>query len=190
VYWVASAGYKQVITIRARKYDLAPHVEWQARLVRADAGGVVTLAVPGTTLLHHTRGLRIPQDHYCLSLFPRDAWHNAMLDFDQDGRPLGVYCNVAMPYQWASDCLTWVDLDLDIVMAPDRAIALVDEDEFEVNARRFGYPTQVVTRVRAAAAELLDLAGRAALPFHAWDLADALEHVSSKHGWSGDPTVR
>lgn len=185
-----SETHEKTVTIRAQKYDRAPHVEWQARLVGEGTAGVAALAVPGATLLHHTKGLRIPQDHYCLSLFPRGAWYNAMLDFDRDGASLGVYCNVAMPYELASACLTWIDLDLDVLMAPDHSVALVDADEFEVNARRYGYPSRVVTRARAVAGELLALASRAAVPFCPWDLAEALEHVSSVGGWLGDPVAR
>ncbi len=91
------AGSGDDITICARKYDRAIHIEWQARLLLADDDLILAYAPPGTTLVHHTRGLRLVQPHACMSVFPRARWWNAMLDFAPDGAPLGIYCNVALP---------------------------------------------------------------------------------------------
>lgn len=176
-------AYPQTLTVIAEKYDHRIHIEWEARLVREDAWGVVTFAPLGTDLVHHTRGFRLPQDHHCLSLFPRDRWWNAMLDFDAAGQFLAAYCNVCLPYSRDGQVVRWIDLDLDVLLYRDHPAALLDEDEFVAHARQFHYPATVVAGARAAAADLLDRASRGALPFRHWALDAALAYLT-------DPDLR
>lgn len=161
------------IAVRALKYDRRPHLTWRSGLVYNSPTGLVCLAPPGTVCTHHGKGIQFQIDHYGLSVFPRGAWFNAMLDFDAEGRPLQIYCNVALPYVADAQGIEWVDLDLDVVMAPGMAAALVDEDEFTANARAYRYPDCIIERARATASALLDLAGRRAFPFRA-DCLDAV----------------
>ncbi len=174
------AGSGDDITICARKYDRAIHIEWQARLLLADDDLILAYAPPGTTLVHHTRGLRLVQPHACMSVFPRARWWNAMLDFAPDGAPLGIYCNVALPPTRAPDRLDWVDLDLDVVRSGDGPATLVDEDEFAAHAARYAYPAALVAGARAAADELLALASRGVAPFVAQDRDMALAGLAAQ----------
>jgi protein associated with RNAse G/E len=109
-------------------------------------------------------------DHYSLNVFQRNDWFNSMLNFDREGNLLLIYCNVTMPYSFDSGSLTWVDLDLDVVMAPESPASLVDADEFEAHSGEYGYPEHVVERSRATAAMLLDRAGSGGFPFRVDDL--------------------
>ena len=168
------------IAITARKYDGTAHLTWPARLVFADDDLILTYTPPGALLVHHTKGLRVPQDHACLGAFPRARWWNAMLDFAPDGAPLGVYCNVALPPTLAGGRLDWVDLDLDVVRAGDGPAALVNEDEFVAHATRYAYPAALVTGARKAAGELLALAARGVAPFVAQDRDMALAGLAAQ----------
>jgi len=154
------------VAITARKYDGAAHLTWPVRLLFVDDDLIVTYAPPGATLVHYTKGLRLPQDHACLSAFPRDRHWNAMLDFAPDGAPLGVYCNVAaLPPVLGPGYLDWVDLDLDVVWPGDSPATLMDEDEFAAHAARYAYPAALVASARAATDEPLALAARGVAPF-------------------------
>jgi protein associated with RNAse G/E len=166
--------------IAARKYDGGIHLEWRARLLLADDDLILAYAPPGTTLVHHTRGLRLVQPHACVSIFPRARWWNAMLDFAPDGAPLGVYCNVALPPVLGPGYFDWVDLDLDVVRTGDGPATLVDEDEFAAHAVRYAYPAALVAGARAAADELLALAARGVAPFVAQDRDAALAELAAQ----------
>jgi protein associated with RNAse G/E len=61
--------------------------------------------------------------------------------------------------------LEWVDLDLDFRVHMDGSIKLLDEEEFEQNARQFGYPGWVVENARAAYDEVVNLFETAEFPF-------------------------
>ncbi len=171
------------LTIVSEKYDRRHYIEWESRLVREDALGVVTFAPLGTELVHHTRGFRLTQDHHCLSLFPRDFWWNAMLDFDAAGRFLAAYCNVCLPYGRDGRVVRWIDLDLDVLRYRDRPAELLDEDEFAAHAQQYRYPAATIAGARTAAADLLDRASRGAIPFRQWTLDEALTYLT-------DPDLR
>ncbi len=172
---MAETGSDNAIAVTTRKYDGGLHLAWPARLLLADDDLILTYTPPGATLVHHTRGLCLPQDHACLSAFPRDRHWNAMLDFAPDGRWLGAYCNVALPPILAGDRLDWVDLDLDVLRSGDGPATLVDADEFAAHAIRYAYPAALVAATRAAANDLLALAGRGVAPFVCLSLAYATD---------------
>jgi hypothetical protein len=52
-----------------------------------------------------------------------------------------------------------------VLVAPDFSATILDEDEFELHAARYGYPAQVRARVHESLAELLRLVGERAFPF-------------------------
>ncbi len=168
------------IAITARKYDGATHPTWPARLLLADDDLLLVYAPPGMTLVHHNKGLRLRQEHTCLSAFPRRRHWSTRLDFAPDGAPLGVYGNVALPPPPSGERLDWVDRDLDVVRSGDGPATLVDEDEFVTHAARYAYPTALRATPRAAAEGLLALAARGVAPFAAQDRNTALAGLAAR----------
>lgn len=63
--------------------------------------------------------------------FYSDRWYNVfeMHDVDDD-RLVGWYCNIARPAVITGDTIRADDLALDVFVAPDGAITVLDEDEF------------------------------------------------------------
>lgn len=155
------------ITLQAQKYDRAPHMEWPATLVGQSPSRIVCYAGPETIVTHHSKGLQFVLGRHALCVYEPDVWFNTMFDYDDHGDLLEVYCNVALPYAFEADLLTWVDLDLDVVLTPGSDAFVADEDEFVEHARHFGYPETVVANARAAASLLLDRYVRRVYPF-AW----------------------
>lgn len=155
------------LTIMARKYDGAAHLTWPARPVLAADDHILTYAPPGLALVHHTKGLRLPQGHASLSAFPRRRNWNAMLDF-------------ALPPVLGPSSLNWVDLDLDVVRSGDGPATLVDEDEFVAHAARYAYPAALKAAARAAVGELLASASRGAVSFVAQDRDAALAGLAAE----------
>lgn len=102
-----------------------------------------------------------------LSLVPRDSvgwiatwmWGNSEVDID-------VYVDLVADPEWISDSvLKVVDLDLDVIRYRDGRTILDDEDEFEVNRVRLGYPEPLAASARTVAEELLYLVERSDPPF-------------------------
>jgi hypothetical protein len=62
-----------------------------------------------------------------------NRWYNVFEIHDRDDGVLkGWYCNISRPAVLeAEDCISFVDLALDLWVAPDGVQTVVDEDEFE-----------------------------------------------------------
>ncbi len=167
------------ILLRALKYDRKPHLEWRAELIHQSSSRVICLTPPGTTCIHHGRGFTYVMDHYALCVFSHNEWFNAMFDFDPDGAPRMIYCNVTMPYAIDAQGLSWVDLDLDVVRPAGSSASKVDEDEFRAHTVTYAYPDHVVERSLATANMLLDRDSRGQFPFWSGDLETILTRLRS-----------
>jgi uncharacterized protein len=69
-----------------------------------------------------------------VEIFYTDRWYNIFEIHDRDDGALkGWYCNIGRPAVFeAEDCLSFIDLALDLWVAPDGTQTVLDEDEFEV----------------------------------------------------------
>jgi protein associated with RNAse G/E len=67
-----------------------------------------------------------------MEIFYTDRWYNIFQLYDRDdNRVKGWYCNVGKPAVLeAEDQLSYVDLALDLWVAPDRTQTVLDEEEF------------------------------------------------------------
>jgi protein associated with RNAse G/E len=67
-----------------------------------------------------------------VELFYSDRWYNIFQIHDRDDDTLkGWYCNVSQPAIFESeDCLSFIDLALDLWVSPSGEQTVLDEDEF------------------------------------------------------------
>lgn len=85
-------------------------------------------------------------DRY-VELFYSDRWYNVFEIYDRnDGKIKGWYCNVGYPAVIEKDTVSYIDLALDLWVAPDGAQTVLDEDEF------LGLSIDVMTRAQAVSA--------------------------------------
>jgi uncharacterized protein len=62
--------------------------------------------------------------------FYTDRWYNIFEIFDRDNSAFkGWYCNIGKPAVIENDVVSYVDLALDLWVAPDGAQTVLDEDE-------------------------------------------------------------
>ena len=82
-------------------------------------------------------------------------WYNIFEIHDpQDGRLKGWYCNIARPARMeAEDVIAYVDLALDLWVAPDGTQTVLDEDEFAA----LDLDAETKSRAQAALVELQKL---------------------------------
>ncbi|MCL4458827.1 MAG: DUF402 domain-containing protein [Chloroflexi bacterium] len=94
-----------------------------------------------------------------------DKWYNVISDFGQKGYLQAHYCNIALPARFEEEQITFIDLDIDILVRPDLSYLILDEEEFERHAAQFNYPLEIRQGVQMAIAELLERIGRKESPF-------------------------
>jgi protein associated with RNAse G/E len=75
------------------------------------------------------------------------------------------YCNINTPPALDGSVLTYVDLDIDILVQPDSSYQVLDLDEFESHAQRFDYSDETKQQARAAVDELILMIEKREFPF-------------------------
>ena len=144
------------VTVRALKYDGAEYRRWACRFAATVAGGVRLEAVFEPVVEGRTPFFGGDR---AVEYFYTDRGYNVIAGYAPDGALRACYCNIATPARLAvapgGAEVSFVDLDIDVLVAPDGACVVTDEDEFAANARRYGYAPAVRDGARAAVAALL-----------------------------------
>ena len=85
-----------------------------------------------------------------------DRWYNV---FRFGGK---FYCNVTEPPSFDGSLLTYVDLDIDVLVDQDFSYRILDLEDFEL----YPYPAEVKQKARQALEELLSLVETRTFPFN------------------------
>ncbi len=96
-----------------------------------------------------------------IEYFYNDRWYNLFAVYDRDnGRLKGWYCNICRPARISETAVHCEDLALDLWIAPDEPVAVLDEEEFAA------LPLSEEERGcgKAAVQQLLELAQHEQLP--------------------------
>ena len=75
------------------------------------------------------------------------------------------YCNVNAPPTFDGHILSYVDLDIDVLVDPDFSFEILDLDDFDQNAKRYAYPSEIQRNARQAVTDLVDLIESRSFPF-------------------------
>lgn len=160
------------IVVRSCKYDGRVTRSWPARVKRREGSLFVLDAFFAEEIRHALIGT-IEAGTLSKEFFWTDRWYSVFRFQSPDGRLLKFYCNINTPPTFDSGALTFVDLDVDVLVQPDYSFQVLDEDEFERHAELYQYPQAFRTSVREALEELLHLIRKRQFPF------DAERHPSS-----------
>jgi protein associated with RNAse G/E len=147
------------------KYDGREHRRWSARIEKFEEPLLVLDAVFEEDIEHDLLGAissgTISTEYYWL-----DRWYNVFRFSDPDRKLKNYYCNVNEPPQFDGKVLSYIDLDIDVLVAPDLTYQILDVDDFAENAKRYGYPGEVQANAHCALAELIELIETRAFPFN------------------------
>jgi protein associated with RNAse G/E len=152
------------ITVRVLKYDGAESRCWQANLSRREAGLIVLDAQFEVDVQHELLG-EIGRGTRTIEYYWLDRWYNVFRFLETNGETRLFYCNVNMPPVMSEGILTYIDLDIDVLVQPTRSYQILDLEEFEENSARYEYPEQVKAQARAAVDDLISLIEGRRFPF-------------------------
>lgn len=142
------------IVVRVYKYDGREHRTWRARLVQQVGPLIVLDAVFAEEVEHDLLG-RIASGTISKEFYWLDRWYNVFRFSDK------YYCNVTEPPSFDGSLLTYVDLDIDVLVEPDFSYRILDLEDFET----YPYPAEVKQKARQAVAELISLVQARSFPF-------------------------
>jgi uncharacterized protein len=154
------------IVVSVKKYDGAEHRRWPARVAKTDGPLLVLDAVFDEEIQHDLLGTiasgTISTEYYWL-----DRWYNVFRFSDPDQKLKNFYCNINVPPRFDGRVLSYIDLDIDVLVDADLSYKILDEDDFEENAKSYSYPKEVQAQARAALGELIALIESRSFPFNA-----------------------
>jgi protein associated with RNAse G/E len=153
------------ILVRALKHGDREHRRWAAKLVRQEGSLIVLDAIFDRQIEHDLLGT-ISAGTLSLEYYWLDRWYNVFRFQGPQGSLRNFYCNVNQPPCFDGRVLSYVDLDIDVLVEPDFSFRILDLDEFEYNAIRYHYPLEMQTRARSALDELVGLIEKRAFPFN------------------------
>jgi hypothetical protein len=152
------------IQVVSKNFDGSKVKTWPAYILEQTQSLLVLEAAFPHTVNHPQIGV-IEQGAVSIEYYWFDRWHNVFKFLDSAGSLRNYYCNINLPPQFANRTLTYVDLDLDVLIYPDFTFKILDEDEFMENAARFSYPAALVTAARNSLQALIDSVTARGFPF-------------------------
>ena len=160
----ASGSCARQITVRVLKYDGTEYRRWQGQLMRRQDSLIVLEAVFETAVSHHLLG-EIKRGTRTIEYYWFDRWYNVFRFLNDDETTRLWYCNINRPPKVSGDTLIYVDLDIDILVQPDFSYQVLDLDEFETNAQKYGYSEEEKKEANAAVEQVTALIERRQFPF-------------------------
>ena len=152
------------IDVVVRKYDGTEHRRWQADLIKQSGSLIVLEGVFDGEIDHQMMG-RITSGTRSVEYYWLDRCYNVFRLTEKEGTFRSFYCNIGTPAVLAENVLTYVDLDIDVLVEPDSSYRVIDLDEFEANIVTLGYSQEVQSKAREALAELITLIEARQFPF-------------------------
>ncbi|GIP34739.1 DUF402 domain-containing protein [Paenibacillus sp. J2TS4] len=166
---------KSQYVIRSIKHDGRLHRKWTTNwllpnsCLPPDGMGEQTLVlINDRTKVIESDGSRWFTSIPGVAFFWPDRWYNIIALIGASG--VSYYCNLASPPQGSGRHLTYIDYDLDVVVAENGTIRVEDEEEYERNKLRYRYPLSVQYNVDQGLRQLMDCISERRPPFQA-DLA-------------------
>ncbi len=150
---------QQVFLVESRSYDQTLRGSWQAykiddgmRLgdestddVLGGMGGALRLWLPAGTMMHWSTGSR-PLRSNCLQFFWPDRWY-MLSAFYNDRHLMHTYASIIQPASISIERLSYVDLELSILVEPDLSYEILTQVEFDQAADMLHYSEE--TRISA-----------------------------------------
>lgn len=156
---------EQQIIVSACKYDGSEHRRWSARVKSRNDNLLILDARFAEDIQHRLLGV-VERGTVSIEYYWLDRWYNIFRFLKPNGELRNFYCNVNIPPTFDGRVLSYVDLDIDILVAPDLSYQIVDEDEFECNAALYQYPENIHQEAYRALADLVALIENREFPFH------------------------
>lgn len=155
----------QRITINSLSYDLSIRKSWECDVLRSNDQFLEAVGEFDRDVEHPDLG-SIPRGARSIETFYFDRWYNHFVFLLPDETVRNHYFNICMPPRIDGKILSYVDLDIDVLVWPDGIVQTLDLVEFEENKVTMGYPPDVSETVLKTLKVLLD---------------DVVKRLSEKH---------
>lgn len=144
-FQVESRSYDQMVRGRWRGYRLANEIRLGNESTTEIANECIRLWLPAGTPMNWSTATR-PLRSHCIQFFWPQRWYT-LSAFYAERELIHTYASVIQPAVIELDRLTYVDLDLSLLVKPDLHYEVLTQAEFEQAAELLGYTGE--TRIGA-----------------------------------------
>jgi protein associated with RNAse G/E len=152
------------LIVRVLKHDGRKHRCWRGRIAKQEDSLIVLEAEFDVDVSHHLLG-EIKRGTRLIEYYWLERWYNVFRFLHEDGSTRLYYCNVNKPPSFDGHVLTYIDLDIDVIVRADLSYDVLDLEEFEANSKAYGYSTEEQSSAAAAVEELIRLIQAREFPF-------------------------
>jgi protein associated with RNAse G/E len=153
-----------LIKVKTFKLDGKPHRTWSAELVRQEGSLLVLDGTFPADVEHNLLGT-IAAGTRSVEYYWMERWYNVFRFSQPAGELRNYYCNISVPPSFDGRILSYVDLDLDILVDPDLSYQILDADDFEKNCNGYGLSQEIRENARRAVAEVIGMIQNREFPF-------------------------
>ena len=154
----------RIAEINSRKFDGKIHRRWNAELVE-QTGSRLTFVGKFAEEVNHPHLGVIRRGTISYEFYWLNRGYNVFRFHEPEGDLRNFYCNLNLPPKFANGVLDYVDLEVDVVVWKDFSYEILDLDEFEENAKIFGYSKTLRVEVRSNLKKILSLVEGKSFPF-------------------------
>lgn len=139
----------------SRKHDgTMAKIFYGMRLIQNDADVCVQFSDVGARVDVVNKNTHWIARYRAYKVYPKNAWYNFIIVEKEGG--LEYYCNVASPPDIDKQGnVSYIDYDIDVVLSPDGAITIHDEEQFVERVTSMGYSDDIVAKVKEKTAWLV-----------------------------------
>ncbi|HYX29865.1 MAG TPA: DUF402 domain-containing protein [Pyrinomonadaceae bacterium] len=152
------------VTVVVLKHDGVEYRRWCGRLAEREGSLIVLEAKFHTDVTHHVLG-EIKSGSRLIEYYWLDRWYNVFRFLRDDGSTKLYYCNINQPPVFDGQVLTYVDLDIDVIVQPDYSYEVLDLDEFSKNSETYCYSVEEKVAAAAALDQLIRMIRSRDFPF-------------------------
>lgn len=144
------------LPVRAHKADGECYRWWTATVEQVGEGWIATTTPVG----HQVKSPKgVWESPFAIrSYYWFDRPYSLLEVFKKDGSLQEIYIHVSSHPRLENGALRYTDYELDVVYKPGRRVEIVDQDEFEEAARRYGYSVEFQRACYGAAKRLREVA--------------------------------
>lgn len=154
------------IAISVYKYNKQIHYEWKTSLIKAEKDYVLVAGNTDRKLIHHTKNRIFNCPNRSIEFFSLSEGFTVNIDIDESGI-IEYYCNICLPAEFDSInyTISFIDLDLDLLIDSNGNRKVVDEDEFISNSVIMNYSKETIDYARDSLSKLEKKIIRKEFPF-------------------------
>ena len=152
-----------MITINSRRFDGSIRRSWHCELVEQRDSLLICVGEFDTEIRHPDLG-RIAKGTISYEYFWLDRWYNIFRFHEPSGEFRNFYGNIVMPPRFDGAVIDYVDLDIDVLVQSGSDPVVLDVEDYEANANKFGYADTIRSNVDESLQELLEVFERRNMP--------------------------